>query len=250
MRWSGPARRTPSGPGSVAKARRHAVPGVHAVLPGLGRPRLARPGRPAAGRAALGPDRRRRAACPAEPDLGRACELPAGRRGAALARWAGVPATGRSPTTRRGRDRPDLAGTSGLSAHLKYGEIHPRTLLADLARRRGAGAADVPDRAGLARVLRRRAVAPAGVGAGVPAARSWPRWPATGRAERRAFDAWREGRTGFPFVDAGMRQLRAEGWMHNRVRMVVACFLVKDLHVEWQHGARHFMRWLRDGDLA
>ncbi|HET9901696.1 MAG TPA: FAD-binding domain-containing protein, partial [Actinomycetes bacterium] len=49
---------------------------------------------------------------------------------------------------------------------------------------------------------------------------------------------------------AGMRQLRAEGWVHNRVRMVVASFLVKDLHIEWQRGAREFMRWLRDGDLA
>ena len=47
-----------------------------------------------------------------------------------------------------------------------------------------------------------------------------------------------------------MRQLRATGWMHNRVRMIVASFLVKDLHVEWQHGARHFLRWLVDGDLA
>ena len=47
-----------------------------------------------------------------------------------------------------------------------------------------------------------------------------------------------------------MRQLRATGWMHNRVRMIVASFLVKDLHVEWQHGARHFMQWLVDGDLA
>jgi deoxyribodipyrimidine photo-lyase len=63
-------------------------------------------------------------------------------------------------------------------------------------------------------------------------------------------DAWRAGRTGYPFVDAGMRQLLAEGWMHNRVRMVVASFLVKDLHVAWPVGARHFMRWLRDGDLA
>ena len=63
-------------------------------------------------------------------------------------------------------------------------------------------------------------------------------------------DAWRQGRTGFPVVDAGMRQLRATGWMHNRVRMIVASFLVKDLHVEWQHGARHFMHWLVDGDLA
>jgi deoxyribodipyrimidine photo-lyase len=64
------------------------------------------------------------------------------------------------------------------------------------------------------------------------------------------FDAWREGRTGYPIVDAGMRQLKAEGWMHNRVRMIVASFLVKDLHIEWQHGARHFMKWLVDGDLA
>jgi deoxyribodipyrimidine photo-lyase len=63
-------------------------------------------------------------------------------------------------------------------------------------------------------------------------------------------DAWRRGLTGFPVVDAGMRQLRATGWMHNRVRMIVASFLVKDLHVEWQHGARHFMHWLVDGDLA
>jgi deoxyribodipyrimidine photo-lyase len=64
------------------------------------------------------------------------------------------------------------------------------------------------------------------------------------------FEAWCQGKTGFPIVDAGMRQLQAEGWIHNRVRMIVASFLIKDLHVEWQHGARWFMRWLRDGDLA
>jgi len=63
-------------------------------------------------------------------------------------------------------------------------------------------------------------------------------------------DAWREGRTGYPFVDAGMRQLRAIGWMHNRLRMVTASFLVKDLHVRWQVGARHFLDHLADGDLA
>ena len=51
------------------------------------------------------------------------------------------------------------------------------------------------------------------------------------------FAAWREGRTGYPMVDAGMRELLAEGWMHNRVRMVVASFLVKDLHLPWQRGA-------------
>jgi deoxyribodipyrimidine photo-lyase len=59
-----------------------------------------------------------------------------------------------------------------------------------------------------------------------------------------------QGLTGFPVVDAGMRQLRETGWMHNRVRMIVASFLVKDLHVPWQRGAAHFMSLLRDGDIA
>jgi deoxyribodipyrimidine photo-lyase len=63
-------------------------------------------------------------------------------------------------------------------------------------------------------------------------------------------DAWKRGRTGYPIVDAGMRQLLAQGWMHNRLRMIVASFLTKDLHIEWQHGARHFMQHLVDGDLA
>ena len=65
-----------------------------------------------------------------------------------------------------------------------------------------------------------------------------------------SFEAWRTGRTGYPIVDAGMRQLLGQGWIHNRVRMIVASFLVKDLHIEWQHGARHFMQHLVDGDLA
>ena len=64
------------------------------------------------------------------------------------------------------------------------------------------------------------------------------------------YEAWKEGRTGFPIVDAGMRQLKTTGWMHNRVRMIVASFLVKDLHLPWQWGAAHFMRHLIDGDLA
>jgi deoxyribodipyrimidine photo-lyase len=63
-------------------------------------------------------------------------------------------------------------------------------------------------------------------------------------------EAWRQGRTGFPMVDAGMRQLLAEGWMHNRLRMLTAGFLAKDLHVWWPLGARHFLAHLRDGDLA
>ena len=78
------------------------------------------------------------------------------------------------------------------------------------------------------------------------AARTWPHRPATTRA--RAY--WAEGRTGYPVVDAGMRQLAGEGWVHNRVRMIVASFLVKDLHLDWRRGARHFMQLLVDGDLA
>ena len=66
----------------------------------------------------------------------------------------------------------------------------------------------------------------------------------------RRLAAWKEGKTGYPLVDAGMRQLQAEGWMHNRVRMVVASFLIKDLHIGWWHGADWFMERLRDGDIA
>ena len=65
-----------------------------------------------------------------------------------------------------------------------------------------------------------------------------------------AFVAWQEGMTGYPLVDAGMRQLREEGWMHNRARMVTASFLVKDLGIDWREGARHFFDLLLDGDIA
>ena len=66
----------------------------------------------------------------------------------------------------------------------------------------------------------------------------------------RGFGAWCEGRTGYPFVDAGMRQLRETGWMHNRVRMVVASFLAKDLLIDWRRGERFFLQRLVDGDPA
>ncbi len=66
----------------------------------------------------------------------------------------------------------------------------------------------------------------------------------------KAFAAWAEGRTGFPLVDAGMRQLLREGWMHNRARLVVGSFLTKDLGIDWRMGEEHFMRYLVDGDEA
>lgn len=70
------------------------------------------------------------------------------------------------------------------------------------------------------------------------------------RDDTDELEAWKAGMTGFPLVDAGMRQLRREGFMHNRARMVVASFLSKDLYQDWRVGARHFMRWLVDGDVA
>ena len=68
--------------------------------------------------------------------------------------------------------------------------------------------------------------------------------------DRALFKAWQNGETGYPMVDAAMRQLRAIGWMHNRCRMIVASFLTKDLLIDWRWGERHFMRELVDGDLA
>lgn len=143
------------------------------------------------------------------------------------------------------RDRPDLDATSRLSPYLRWGCVHPRTLLADLDDSEGAATfrSELAWREFYADVL-------------------WHR-PETARenydhkfdrmahdADDGRFEAWRQGRTGYPIVDAGMRQLLAEGWMHNRVRMIVASFLVKDLHLPWWWGARHFMRHLVDGDLA
>ena len=145
------------------------------------------------------------------------------------------------------RDRPDLDTTSRMSTHLKWGEIHPRTMLADLGRLRSAGAAtyrkELAWREFFADVLFARP----------ETARDYLRPEYARMRHDRPDDqlvAWQEGRTGYPVVDAGLRQLLATGWMHNRVRMIVASFLVKDLHLEWQHGARHFMHWLVDGDFA
>jgi deoxyribodipyrimidine photo-lyase len=147
------------------------------------------------------------------------------------------------------RNFPADDHTSRMSAYLRWGTVHPRTLLADLDPRiKGHQVfrnelcwrefyADVlwhrPDSA-------RRSLQPQMAGMRLD----------TGRRADERFTAWAEGRTGYPIVDAGMRQLRAEAWMHNRLRMIVASFLVKDLHIDWTRGARFFMQHLVDGDLA
>jgi deoxyribodipyrimidine photo-lyase len=176
-------------------------------------------------------------------------ELPDAGEAAALRQWAAFlgDAVDRYDD---GRNRPDVEGTSRMSVYLKYGLVHPRTLLADVARLRTKAAevyrSELAWRDFYADVLFHRPDS-----ARENYDKAFDALPlAVDDAARQAFDRWREGRTGFPIVDAGMRQLREQAWMHNRLRMITASFLVKDLHLPWWWGARHFMGLLVDGDLA
>ncbi|GAA2006396.1 deoxyribodipyrimidine photo-lyase [Nakamurella flavida] len=148
------------------------------------------------------------------------------------------------------RDRPDLPGTSRMSAYLKWGCLHPRTLLADLDGRSGEGAetyrSELAWREFYADVVHR---VPESTRTSLDPVIEAMEWDSGAEADEH-LQAWKDGRTGVPFVDAGMRQLLAEGWIHNRLRMVVASYLIKDLHLPWQIGARHFMEHLVDGDLS
>ncbi len=183
-----------------------------------------------------------------DPPLPEGLELPPAGEAAAHQRWTNF--LDRVADYEENRNTPGVEGTSRMSVHLKWGEVHPRTLLADLAPLRSKGARtyrqELAWRDFYADVLFRRP----------DTARDYykPEFARMRYADPDAKDshltAWQRGRTGYPIVDAGLRQLRASGWMHNRLRMIVASFLVKDLHLEWQHGAAHFMRWLVDGDLA
>jgi deoxyribodipyrimidine photo-lyase len=145
------------------------------------------------------------------------------------------------------RDLPAVDATSRMSPYLKLGVVHPRTLLAEVADRRGSGADTFRDelawREFYADVLWHN---PRSAWEDLRPALSGMRYD----EPEDAIEAWKAGRTGYPVVDAGMRQLLAEGWMHNRVRMITASFLTKDLHVWWPVGARHFLDRLCDGDVA
>jgi deoxyribodipyrimidine photo-lyase len=183
---------------------------------------------------------------PADPELPAGLRLPEPGEAAGLARWAEF-----RGSALRGygtdRDRPDKPGTSRLSVHLKYGTVHPRTLLADLA------GSTTDDAETFRKELAWRDFYADVLGQEPRTAReclntAYAGLPLDPPGDR--FAAWAEGRTGYPIVDAGMRQLRADAWVHNRVRMIVASFLVKDLHIDWVLGAREFMRHLVDGDTA
>ena len=131
------------------------------------------------------------------------------------------------------RNRPDLVGTSELSADLRFGTLSPRTV-AEVVGEGSAG------RAALVRQLAWRDwyahllhATPSLVERPMKDTYAALRW----RDDPEAFEAWAHGRTGYPMVDAGMRQLRATGWMHNRVRMLTASFLVKNLLIDWRRGS-------------
>ncbi|MBI1356214.1 MAG: deoxyribodipyrimidine photo-lyase [Acidobacteria bacterium] len=155
------------------------------------------------------------------------------------------------------RDRPDRDGTSRLSPHLHFGEISPRTIWRAVRERLDR---QEPPRGAVAKSAQKYLAELAWREFGHHLLYHFPHTPLEPlRPEFARFPwaddpenlrRWQKGRTGYPIVDAGMRELWATGWMHNRVRMIVASFLVKDLLLPWQEGARWFWDTLVDADLA
>jgi deoxyribodipyrimidine photo-lyase len=172
------------------------------------------------------------------------CEISKAGEVAALERWKKFKSSALASYDTE-RNNAGVDGTSKMSEYLTWGEIHPRTLLAEL------GTSNAHD-------VYRKEIAWREFYADVLF--NNPHTDKDYYAPRFAnmrydepgekFKAWCEGKTGYPFVDAAMRQIVKDGWMHNRTRMVVASFLVKDLHLEWQLGADFFMEHLVDFDVA
>ena len=158
----------------------------------------------------------------------------------------------------QGRNLPAIDGTSKLSPHFRFGTLSVRTAVHAALGTFAAGS----------RVSRRDVLTwideliwreffqqilsafPQVASGPFRSKDGLPRPRPAGAERSRLYAAWCEGQTGYPLVDAGMRQLNQTGWMHNRVRMVVASFLIKDLRIDWQSGERYFMQQLIDADLA
>jgi deoxyribodipyrimidine photo-lyase len=175
-------------------------------------------------------------------------DLPAAGPEAALERWGEFERDGLGDYADQ-RNIPGVDGTSRLSVHLRWGTVHPRRLLSHLDLTEPAHrtfASEIAWREFYADVLLHH---PDSAWRNLRPGLDAMALDTDDRAHER-FRVWCDGRTGYPIVDAGMRQLAATGWMHNRVRMIAASFLVKDLHLPWQWGARYFMDRLVDGDLA
>ncbi|MDX1710006.1 MAG: deoxyribodipyrimidine photo-lyase [Rhodovibrionaceae bacterium] len=156
---------------------------------------------------------------------------------------------------KKDRNRPDLPHSSRLSPHLHWGEVSPRQIWHSVRRHQhesGGGKIDSAAEAFLREVIWREF--------SYNLLFHWPELPARNwkpefddfpwRDDAKALRAWQRGQTGFPIVDAAMRELYATGWMHNRSRMIVASFLTKDLLIHWREGEAWFWDTLVDADLA
>ncbi|MEV7781198.1 deoxyribodipyrimidine photo-lyase [Kitasatospora sp. NPDC088351] len=167
--------------------------------------------------------------------------LPPGGESAGRRRWQAY------PLEQYGDLHDDLAadGTSRLSPYLHFGCLSAAELVA-AAERRGGSGAEAFVRQLVWRDFHHQVLAARPEAAHRDYRPRGDRW----LPDDEECEAWRQGRTGFPLVDAGMRQLAEEGWMHNRARLVTASFLAKTLYKDWRIGARHFLDLLVDGDLA
>lgn len=176
--------------------------------------------------------------CPGE----RAPDLPEGGETAARKRMADWQ---RSSMTAYADQHDDLAGddTSRISPYLHFGCLSPTEIVAKAGRSQGAEAfvRQLAWRDFNVQVLAARPAA-----AAEDYRSRGDRW----RHDEDDLAAWKAGRTGYPIVDAAMRQLLQEGWMHNRGRLIVGSFLTKTLYLDWREGARHFLHHLVDGDIA
>ena len=153
------------------------------------------------------------------------------------------------------RDFPAQRGTSGLSLHLRFGTVSIRHLVRTVSELSARGQAGEGGAVWLSELIWREFYQmilfhnPHVAGASFKPAYDRIEWE-TGPDADEAFAAWCEGRTGYPLVDAAMLQLNHTGFMHNRLRMVTACFLIKDLGISWQRGEAYFALKLNDFDLA
>lgn len=153
----------------------------------------------------------------------------------------------------KNRDIPGVAGTSRLSAHLHFGEITPAQIIYKLQQQEFKAGNQVDVERFITELGWREFA--------IHTLWHFPQttnkamntkfdklWPT--KYDKKTFDAWTSGQTGYPIIDAGMRELRETGWMHNRVRMIVGSFLTKNLGIHWLHGAKWFWDNLIDADLA
>ena len=144
------------------------------------------------------------------------------------------------------RDRPDLDGTSRLSVDLKFGTLSPSAVVTEVGDATAGRAAFMRQLAWRDFYTEVLADHPTTTDRPLRSEYDAINW----HNDLESLAAWQNGLTGYPIIDAGMRQLDREGWMHGRVRMLTASFLVKDLLIDWRMGERHFRHQLLDGDMA